>query len=68
MKRKSIAKWIFTTVMTAAMLAGCGTAKETGTQSGEPVFAIWDNNLMDYIDEHDMIWKFQELYPDATFW
>lgn len=32
---------------------------------GELVFAIWDNNLMDYIDSNDMVGKFQELYPNA---
>ncbi len=34
--------------------------------SGDLVFAIWDNNLMDYIDENDMVGKFQELYPNAN--
>lgn len=34
--------------------------------SGELVFAIWDNNLMDYIDQEDMVSKFQEKYPNAT--
>lgn len=33
--------------------------------SGELVFAIWDNNLMSFIDENDMVGKFQEKYPDA---
>ncbi len=45
-----------------------GEAKEEegGDLSGDLVFAIWDNNLMDYIDENDMVGKFQELYPDAN--
>ncbi|MGL5434050.1 MAG: ABC transporter substrate-binding protein [Lachnospiraceae bacterium] len=34
--------------------------------SGELVFAIWDNNLMTYIDENDMAGKFQEVYPNVT--
>ncbi|HIT89953.1 MAG TPA: carbohydrate ABC transporter substrate-binding protein, partial [Candidatus Merdenecus merdavium] len=34
--------------------------------SGKVVFAIWDNNLMDYIDENDIEGKFQEQYPNAT--
>lgn len=44
-------------------------AKDTGAEkslSGELVFTIWDNNLMDYIDENDMVGKFQEKYPDAN--
>lgn len=32
---------------------------------GSLVFAIWDNNLMNYIDEQDMVGKFQEKYPNA---
>ncbi len=32
---------------------------------GTLVFAIWDNNLMDYIDSNDMVGKFQEKYPNA---
>lgn len=32
---------------------------------GSLVFAIWDNNLMNYIDENDMVGKFQEQYPNA---
>ena len=34
--------------------------------SGDLVFAIWDNNLMDYIDANDMAGKFQEKYPNAN--
>lgn len=56
---------------------GAGTAQEaggdTGVQgggasedlSGNLVFAVWDKNLMDYIDENDMVGKFQEKYPHA---
>lgn len=38
---------------------------DDGDLSGELVFAIWDNNLMSFIDENDMVGKFQEKYPDA---
>lgn len=34
--------------------------------SGDLVFALWDNNLMTYIDENDMVGKFQEKYPNAN--
>lgn len=34
--------------------------------SGDIVFTVWDNNLMDYIDQNDMVGKFQETYPDAS--
>ncbi|HCD43223.1 MAG TPA: sugar ABC transporter substrate-binding protein, partial [Lachnoclostridium sp.] len=43
--------------------AGKAEAKED--LEGSLVFAIWDNNLMDYIDENDMVGKFQEKYPKA---
>lgn len=33
---------------------------------GELVFAIWDNTLMTYIEENDMVGKFQEVYPNAS--
>ena len=33
---------------------------------GDLVFAIWDNNLMDYIDQNDMAGKFQEAYPNVN--
>lgn len=33
---------------------------------GDLVFAIWDNNLMDYIDQNDMAGKFQETYPNVN--
>ena len=33
---------------------------------GDLVFAILDNNLMDYIDQNDMAGKFQEAYPNIN--
>lgn len=32
--------------------------------SGTLTFAIWDNNLNDFIEQNDMVGKFQEQYPD----
>ena len=32
--------------------------------SGTLTFAIWDNNLNDFIEENDMVSKFQEQYPN----
>lgn len=34
--------------------------------SGDLIFTIWDNNLMTYIDDNDMVGKFQEKYPNAN--
>lgn len=33
--------------------------------SGTITFTIWDNNLNDFIEQNDMVGKFQEVYPDA---
>lgn len=33
--------------------------------SGTLTFAIFDNNLNDFIEQNDMVGKFQEVYPDA---
>lgn len=32
--------------------------------SGDITFAIWDNNLNEFIEKNDMVGKFQEQYPD----
>lgn len=45
--------------------AASGGAAAGSELSGELVFTIWDNNLMEYIDSNDMVGKFQEKYPDA---
>lgn len=33
--------------------------------SGTLTFAIWDNNLNDFIEQNDMVGKFQETYPNV---
>lgn len=49
---------------------GAGTSGDSGDSgsaanlSGDLVFAIWDNNLLEYIESEDMVGKFQETYPD----
>ena len=69
-------------LMLAGVLAGCSGKSAAPTESsgasaaagdaapadlkGELVFAIWDNNLMTYIEENDMVGKFQEVYPNAS--
>ncbi len=64
MKRKVVAA-----ALCAAMAMGTlGMANVHAEEelSGDLVFAIWDNNLMDFIDENDMVGKFQEKYPNAN--
>lgn len=45
---------------------GEGTETANTDLSGDLVFAIYDNVLMTYIDENDMVGKFQEKYPNAN--
>ena len=53
-------------VQTGAAEAGSSEAGAAAEDlEGSLVFAIWDNNLMEYIDENDMVGKFQEKYPNA---
>lgn len=40
-------------------------AAEGEELSGTITFAIWDNNLNDFIESNDMVGKFQEAYPDV---
>ena len=79
--RKRVLAWGLCTAMMMGAVTGCSSSKptETVTQNGSLdgtatkaedlegtlVFAIWHNNLMDYIDANDMVGKFQEKYPKA---
>ncbi len=62
---KKIISAAVASVITAGMLAGCGGESGGSATSGKLVFAIWDNNLMEYIESNDMVGKFREKYPDA---
>lgn len=45
-----------------------GTAVESSEEelSGTLTFAIWDNNLNEFIEQNDMVAKFQEVYPNIN--
>lgn len=47
--------------------AGSNQAQAVSNEdlSGTLTFAIWDNNLNDFIEENDMVGKFQEQYPNV---
>lgn len=64
MKKKSLAA-VLCGVMALGAL-GMGSVQASEELSGDIVFAIWDNNLMTYIEENDMVGKFQEKYPNAN--
>lgn len=55
-----------TTAETDTEAVGEGTETADTDLSGDLVFAIYDNVLMTYIDENDMVGKFQEKYPNAN--
>ena len=69
-KRKLVALMTAIALATSLFATGCGAgdSKESkdgeGGLSGTLTFAIWDNNLNDFIESNDMIGKFQEEYPD----
>ena len=46
--------------------AESGSTETTNKEdlSGTLTFAIWDNNLNDFIEQNDMVGKFQEQYPN----
>ena len=43
---------------------GYSTEGGAASLSGTLTFAIWDNNLNDFIESNDMVGKFQEKYPN----
>lgn len=62
---------------TEAKTEAAGTGAAAGTEgkadgatenkdlSGTITFTIWDNNLNDFIEQNDMVGRFQENYPNA---
>lgn len=55
-----------TTTNNAGGNAGGSTETTSSNKdlSGDITFAIWDNNLNEFIEKNDMVGKFQEQYPD----
>lgn len=55
-----------TTTNNAGGNAGGATETTSSNKdlSGDITFAIWDNNLNEFIEKNDMVGKFQEQYPD----
>jgi raffinose/stachyose/melibiose transport system substrate-binding protein len=66
MKKRIIAVLLAGTMLLSTALAGCGSSGSKGGSSEKVTltFAIWDNNLNDFIEQEDMVSKFQEKYPD----
>lgn len=49
----------------AALTASGSVMVHAEDLSGTITFAIWDNNLNTFIEENDMVGKFQEMYPNV---
>ena len=71
MKKRLIAAMMTAVLATSLLATGCGSAKKgnsteggAASLSGTLTFAIWDNNLNDFIESNDMVGKFQEKYPN----
>lgn len=71
MKKRLIAAMMTAALATSLLATGCGSDKKSNSTeggdaslSGTLTFAIWDNNLNDFIESNDMVGKFQEKYPD----
>lgn len=71
MKKRLIAAMMTAVLATSLLATGCGSNKKSNSTeggdaslSGTLTFAIWDNNLNDFIESNDMVGKFQEKYPD----
>ena len=66
-KKKSLALIFLGILAGISLLSGCSCGKKETNQelSGTLTFAIWDNNLNDYIEANDMVGKFQEVYPNV---
>ncbi|MCP1102479.1 raffinose/stachyose/melibiose transport system substrate-binding protein [Aequitasia blattaphilus] len=67
MKKKIVSLLLVGTLLLSMTACG-GKKEEGGSGSGGKkttiTFAIWDNNLNDFIEQEDMVGKFQEEYPD----
>lgn len=55
------------TAATGETAGGTETASASDKEdlSGTLTFAIWDNNLNEFIEQNDMVGKFQEQYPNV---
>lgn len=65
--KKRLLTTILTCAVSAFLLVGCGSSKgddADNVYSGTLTLATWDNNLYNFIEQYDIIGKFQEKYPD----
>ena len=63
MKKKLLAL-ITSCALAVTTLIGCGSNDSADPYTGTLTLATWDNNLYNFIDEYEIIEKFQEHYPN----
>lgn len=64
--KKVLTIMLITVVCITAIFANGATEKAADPMSGTITFTIWDNNLNTFIEENDMVGKFQQVYPNAN--
>lgn len=64
-KKVLISLFVALASMTFVFANGAQEAASADPYSGSITFTIWDNNLNTFIEENDMVGKFQEVYPNA---
>ena len=63
MKKKFLAL-LTTCALAVTALTGCGKNDSADPYNGTLVLATWDNNLYNFIEEYEIVEKFQEHYPN----
>lgn len=64
--KKRLLALALTGAMSVSLFTGCGdNTSSDDPYSGTITLATWDNNLYNFIDQYDIIEKFQETYPDV---
>ena len=56
--------FVLTAAFCLAALTGCGKNNSADPYTGTLILATWDNNLYNFIEEYEIVEKFQEHYPN----
>ena len=63
--RKKLLTILTTCVLAVTALTGCGSKNDSADPyTGTLTVATWDNNLYNFIEEYEIIEKFQKQYPN----
>lgn len=64
MMKKKLLALIASCALAVTAFAGCSSKDSADPYTGTLVLATWDNNLYNFIEEYEIIEKFQEDYPN----